>query len=548
MNTVIDYIKKLLEVSMFLALRWETPIATPSTGITAVMRGELRAFHRRGVFIAPWQRKMKQAQSALTNGKVRDTGIAFNVSGAPHHDNLVVRVLLAENVGQAPVIYLAPDPENAASANDLKFFGGSADPYDTPCLRDDAVFFARAVDRFAGLVDLPMRLFAYAADWETVLAMAALHRRGHLTVLHVHNIYDQFLGPDLVGHSFPGAELFHRQTVLKAGLRLANVRLVVNRGYAWGLQREPLYTRVIADHLQDEVKLFVPLDNAPFVQLSPELRQLEEDLSADVAKGLANLEKLKAKARLALPADIQKKIEEKVLCVSMGRRVSQKGHDVAIAAVRNLLRENPNLPAFFFFATTQGDETSAIRLQRINQLAEEFPENVGYSDGHLSYFNELMAAADFNMMPSALGEPHGGSFQGYVIPIARGVDGLAVQICSYQPKGPAAKLNTLWHPPTAIPSGFTFREIPLADENQTIADLRDLLLNATPAPENETFNRMVSALTETVSEAIRIKLNEPLVIAQLTLGALRAQMLRTSEMNLGGVLSLVDAARLQQAA
>src|SRR6266446_1106696 len=212
MNTVIDYIKKLLEVSMFLALRWETPIATPSTGITAVMRGELRAFHRRGVFIAPWQRKMKQAQSALTNGKVRDTGIAFNVSGAPHHDNLVVRVLLAENVGQAPVIYLAPDPENAASANDLKFFGGSADPYDTPCLRDDAVFFARAVDRFAGLVDLPMRLFAYAADWETVLAMAALHRRGHLTVLHVHNIYDQFLGPDLVGHSFPGAELFHRQT------------------------------------------------------------------------------------------------------------------------------------------------------------------------------------------------------------------------------------------------------------------------------------------------------------------------------------------------
>lgn len=541
---MIDYVRNLLQTIMFLAFRWETPVATPSTGITAVMRGELRAFHRRGVFVAPWQRKMKQAQAALAAGKVRDTGIFFLVPGAPHHGDVEVRVLLSENPSQAPVIYLAPQPGKSGGGDDLTFFAGRESPYDTPWLREDAVFFARAVDRFAHLVGLPSHPFVWAADWETVPAMIALQHHGLFAVLHVHNIYDAFLGPDLADQSFPGAEALHHQTILKAGLRLANVKVVVNRGYRWGLQREPLYTRVMADHLQEEVKSLVPLDNAPFVELSPELRQLEEDLSADITKGLVSLSRLKEQARLALPVEVQEKLKEKALGVVMGRRVSQKGHDVAVQAVRSLLRSTPKLPILFFFATTHGDDTSTARLQRIVQLAAEFPNNVMYSDGHLSFYNELMAAAEFNIMPS-LGEPHGGAFQGCVIPVARAIDGLVVQICGYDPKGPAAVLNRFWHPPSAMCNGWIWRETALTDENRGVAEVKELLLKDTPSSENETFKRMAQSLAETLAEAINLRLEAPTAFARIALGALRAQSSRSWEMNLGGVLTLVDAARQQ---
>jgi glycosyltransferase involved in cell wall biosynthesis len=299
----------------------------------------------------------------------------------------------------------------------------------------------------------------------------------------------------------------------------------------------------MASHLREELARLVPLDNPPFEPLSLELVALESQLDRDPQGGLARLREFKQAARKSLPPNLEQQIAGKALVVIMGRRTSQKGHDVAVAAIRRLFLANPTFPAFFFFATTGGDETSPVRLERIVGLCREFPSRCAYSDGRLSYFNQLMAAADFNCMPS-LGEPHGGAFQSSVIPIARGIDGLAAQICPLEPVGEAVRLRDLFHPAGALPSGFTFREDPLADSGRSANEVRDILVNPTPAPHNETLARMTVALARVVKQAVSIHATEPGRYARLVQGALRAQMVRTWEMNLGGVLALVDAARV----
>ncbi len=122
--------------------------------------------------------------------------------------------------------------------------------------------------------------------------------------------------------------------------------------------------------------------------------------------------------------------------VSMGRRVAQKQHDLLVESTRMLLRNDPDLPLFVYFATTPGDPGSAARQQRIAELQAEFPRNTAFVDGRISNFEALMQAADYNCMPS-LYEPHGGAYEGTVVPIARAVDGLAEQICAWKPRGRA---------------------------------------------------------------------------------------------------------------
>ena len=68
-----------------------------------------------------------------------------------------------------------------------------------------------------------------------------------------------------------------------------------------------------------------------------------------------------------------------------------------------------------------------------------------------------MHAADYNAMTS-LYEPHGGAFEGAVVPIVRLVDGLARQVKRLEPTGRAATFKRIWHEPWELPSGLGFRE------------------------------------------------------------------------------------------
>ena len=152
-----------------------------------------------------------------------------------------------------------------------------------------------------------------------------------------------------------------------------------------------------------------------------------------------------------------------------------------------------------------------------------------------------MAGGSYNLLCS-LWAPHEGAFEATIVPIARAVDGLAAQVVPLMRSGLAGDLAAMWHPHSASPSGLTFRESP-GDRYE--ADLRELL-EQSPSSENETFRNMTVALSQAVRDATRLRISQPDVYAKMVLGAVRQQTVRSWLINFGGMLSLVEAARVRR--
>jgi glycogen synthase len=522
-------VQTLARCCHFYLLRWETEF-TPFTGITAVTQQERRAFSRRGVMIAPWESEMAAAKAALEQGRVLNTEFSFKLTGPCAH-GARVHILLTPSNDAMPVLFLAVQGA----------FEGYPRPYDTPDLPRDTLLFGAAVAEFLAQIGATSRQFVWGAEWQTVPALTRLRARHH-TVLTLHNEFDAWLAREATefgGGLYP--EFRGQETALHIGLKLADVATTINRGYAWGLRTEPIHTQVMAHHLQDMVWRIVPVENANFIPVRPEEVELEALLARDWSAGLKMLQEAQQQARSALPAELKTKIGERVLVVAMGRRAAQKLHDVIVEGVRSLLRHRKDAPLFVVFATVSGDAADLLRKERIEALASEYPEHVYSTDGRLGYFTTLMRAADYHAMTS-LYEPHGGTFEGTVVPIVRLIDGLARQVNAFEPQGRGAQLNALWHDPWDLPSGLGFREPNTVSE---LADLRNLL-TVSPAPDNPTFRAMVSSFAEVLATAVSIRRDRPEVYARMVRGALRAQIGRDWRIQLGGVLALVEEARLRR--
>jgi glycogen synthase len=531
-NPLDEKLLKQIANAQFFMLRYETEF-TPCTGITAVSKQERRAFLR-GITVAPWCGNLfssKPENDPLKHGKIIETGLAFKVFGNK------CRVLVTTD-DLPPILFL--DVEGR--------FQGNETPYDLPLsdLHEDTLYFGIAVEKLLRQVASPQQ-FVWGADWESVPALTLVKDR-HLTSLTLHNTFDECLEAE--------SQKFGRiykvfastredsgmiKTALEIGLETADVVTTVNRGFAWGMRNEPIQSQVMAAHLQPLLGKVVGINNAAFSPLSAELRALRKQLISDPVEGRKEIFRRQAEARRELPAEIQEHLNGKVLVVSMGRRVAQKQHDVLVESVRTLLNKDKNLPLFVFFATSKGDPGSQARLERITCLQEEFPANVAWTDGRLPYFSTLMQAADYNCMPS-LYEPHGGAYEGTVIPIARAIDGLAEQICGLNPKGVAAELNARWHTPLEAPSGFLFREDGKSASPARIRDLRALLSDS-PSPQNPLFIEMRAALSKTLLEAIHLRLQSPEKYASLVLAAIEKQEACSWDENRGGMLALIEEAR-----
>ncbi len=514
----------------FIAPRYETRYQ-PATGITAVVNQEQRVFHRRGVIVAPWCPKMKEAQNGLTLGRVIETGAAFQVPWGA--GSVGVRILEARAPGLAPILYLGA----------VGFFDGLESPYDTSRLERDAVFFGCAIEGLLRLVGASPRQFIWGADWQCVPALLLLRPRHHVAIT-LHNVFDAYLAGGAFESGRVELDLLRGpRTALSVICELADVVTTVNRGYAHGLGLEPFHRRVMADHIQLFVDRIIGIDNANFEELTPAHVELADALEKDLADGVRRVERDQDAAARSLPGGLHEKVRGKVLCVSMGRRSSQKLHDVVVESIREILSADRGLPIFVYFATTHGDDGSPARLRLIQELCEQFPENTAWSDGRIAHFSQLMAAASFNILCS-LWAPHEGAFQGTIVPVARAIDGLAAQVCPLSPMGEAARMASLWHPPGKTPSGITFRESP-GDEEVSVRDLRGLLVES-PSPKNGTFWRMAASLSDSLRRAVAIRKSEPHVYGRLVLGALQEQMKRSWLTNLGGMLSLVETARTQR--
>ncbi len=496
-----QYVQRLAHRCQFFALRWETEY-TPCTGITAVTRQERRYFGNRGLMIAPWQSRMTASTTALDQGRVVNLECPFRIVGPCAH-GARVEVLSTLPCELMPVVYLAVEGA----------FQGFPTPYDTPGLARDTLVFGAAVAEFLAKLGATSRQFVWGADWQMVPALTLLRGRHH-TVLTLHNEFDAWLAReafDFGGGLYPSFQ--GPETALRVGLKLADVATTVNRGYARGLRTEPIHTQVMAHHLQDLVGRIVPVENANFLSLSPEHKDLEELLARDPSAGLKVIEATQKQARAALPEAMRTQVGDRVLVVAMGRLAAQKLHEVITEGVRILLRQHPELPLFVVFAVVSGESGDRSRLERIHYLVEEFPDRVCFTNGRIEYYETLMRAADYNAMTS-LYEPHGGAFEGSVVPIVRLIDGLACQVNALEPTGLGRTLNAIWHDPWELPSGLGFRE----PATRTEVDDLWALLTGSFAPENSTFRAMVSSFAEVLATAVSIRHDRPDTYALLVQG------------------------------
>jgi len=520
----------------YILVRYETE-ETPCTGITAVTKQERRHFNR-GVMVAPWCPNLKRApgKNPLENGKIVDIGLSYALPSGKR-----CRVLRTTDEFM-PVFYLAI----------AGHFDGRESPYDVPlqAQKTDALVFGEAVEELLNLFGSD-RHFIWGADWQSVPALLKLRAR-HLVALTLHNEFDQCLevealqyGRGYEAFAVPSPAHAGAKTALELGLEIVDVATTVNRGYANGLSNEAIHRSVMAAHILYLTRRIVGVNNAAFSPLSVDLRRVRRELVTDPKIGRDRLFALKSDALASLPEELRSKGDGKVMIVSMGRRVPQKQHDVLVEAVRSLLNERSDLPLLVVFATIHGDEGSPARLARMRSLEKEFPQNVVCLDGQIHFFAQLMLAADFNCMPS-LWEPHGGAFDGVVVPIARAIDGLVEQIAPLEPRGEAARMSALWHSTHEQPTGFLFRENVSAHVflEQQLTEL----LQQSPSPTNDLFRCMVGELAAVISKALAIRLEDPQCYADLVKGILEKQENTSWEVNLGGMLALVEQQRARMLA
>ena len=504
----------------WIELSYETPL-TPCTGITAVVRQQIEKFPAGGVIIAPFHGRLEATQAALGSGEIVDTGLrvtAFAPRAVP------VQVLMHITKSGVVIVYLAAEG----------FFQGEPTPYDTPAIEADVLAFGACVDAFFATVwteelDCQQLPWVVGTDW---LAVPALHRlrHRHVILLELHNVFDATVGPlaSDYGDEYADFKLLGR-TVLQVGLETSDVVTTVSDGFARGLARDPIHTRLLAQHLQTDMWRVVGIDNGPFLPSTADLRLLLAQAASDFEAGLRGLHERKAAARRKLPFEVP---EESVLLVVMGRRCAQKLHETAVEALAQLL--DKGLPIFAVFATTAGSPGHEQRLACIEALANRYPAQVRSFDGRLLFFDSLMAAADLNVMPS-LWEPHGGAFSGTVLPLARAVDGLASQIVPLDGVGAHG----------TRPSGFLFRECDIDDADQRDADLA-ALLSECPAPRNETFMRIAAALAAEIDHAVRLARDRPRLFAEMILGALEKQETWSWQQNFAAHEALAKHARAQR--
>lgn len=512
-------VRQILQSAQYALLRYETE-HVPCTGITAVTRQERRVF-RRGVMIAPWHERLGAARSSLDAGRVVATGerLTVEIGGVTRN----AQILVSCDDASMPVLYLALEG----------CFQGLKTPYDTSELARDALIFGLLVARLI-VVYGPGPRWVSGADWQSVPALELLGQRIP-TLLILHNDYDAYLGA--AASAFAEFTMFlGDQTALQIGMRRADVVGAVSQGFAAGLATDPLHRRVLAPHLQDLVSRVVGIDNAVFAPPSPEYQSLSQLIRENPIQGLNRLNELKQAARGRLPEPLRGLSQGRTVIVSMGRRSSQKLHEVVACAAEACLKMACAANVLFVFATTDGDPGADDRLARLSDLARKAPDFVISIDGRIDYYADLLAVADFNVMCS-LWEPFGSAYEGLAVPIARAVDGLAAQVSGRDPVGAAAALQSKWHPGEPA-TGYLFREDELEDPVEQERQLQALLTQS-PSPENLLFRRMVAALTATLVQAVAWKEADLSGWAQLVGRALDQQMAWSWKENFAMQLALM---------
>jgi len=383
-------------------------------------------------------------------------------------------------------------------ADDEAFFAGQRHPYDVAktqqeigtILQRDALFFGAALAQALPVIDSQAHWNLLMQDWEAATVVLALGRKRskYRLFLTLHNSYDsggvsegRLVAVGIDPRYCKGPAGATQASVLERVLELTRTPIfTVSKQFAIDLTQDPVQSRVVAPHLQGQLKQrLYGIDNGPFAKLALPTGVLEQ---ASAGK-FAALQEWKEERKAAALAALQKIVptpEEPVWgnaelfgrndphlpwFVMAGRDdPRQKGYDVAALAIRRFLTGGGQ--ASFLFFPIPGDEGKA-GLAFLSKLAEDFPGKILalpfiFKEG----FTAAMQGSTFALMPS-LYEPFGMANEYYLngTPvIGRATGGIIQQIVPLRTAAvftPAvAQRANSWYPAgaDASPTGLLFRE------------------------------------------------------------------------------------------
>lgn len=464
-------------------ISYETPYA-PCGGIAAVM-GRLPGYVRAAagvetIVITPYHHHIEKTR----NLRLEWTG----------------RVAVKTAAGELPVdIGLLVDKNGLAwyflKAEDEAFFAGERHPYDVAknqqeigtILQRDALFFGAALAQALPVIDKGAHWNLLMQDWEAATVTLALGRKRsqYGLFLTLHNSYDsggvsedrlEAVGIDPRYCKGPSGAA--EASVLERVLGLTHTPVfTVSRQFAVDLIQDPVQCKIVAPHLQGQLKQrLCGIDNGPFANLAVREELLDQDIVGKFAALQEWKEMRKAEALDALKAS--QPTPEKPIWGDLNRfnggelpwfvmagrdDPRQKGYDVAALAVRRFLSKGGK--ACFLFFPIPGDEGRA-GLIFLKKLAEEFPENILvlpfiFKEG----FTTALQGAAFGLMPS-LYEPFGMANEYYLngTPvIGRATGGIIQQIVPLRTVKvftPAVEARAgVWYAAQVTPSGLLFREL-----------------------------------------------------------------------------------------
>ncbi len=464
----------------FVFVTYETAHA-PCGGIAAVMQHLPRHFKNTAkvpaCVITPFHYRI-----AKTSGlKLKPIGTVVVPC-----DGQSVRVNVLKRAGAVAMYFL--------QAEDSCFFAGVKHPYDvdTSGLGDakdllrDSLFFGVAVRESLKIIAPGAHCVLMLQDWEaatTALALAGVKSR-HKCFITLHNSYDSGASGAMLRRFGIAPSSCLGATVLTRALKVSERSVfTVSDQFALDFLTDPLQKIVMAPHLQ---KLLAPrltgVCNGPFVKLGVDgklitaairgdYRPLQRWKTAQKKTALKALGKVRPSAETPVWGDPKKfRRDDAPWFVFAGRDDSrQKGYDVAVAAIRLLLKKHRTCKFLFF--PIPGDEELA-GLAFLKKLAVAYPENViAFPFIWREGFSAALCGAAYGVMPS-LYEPFGMASEFYLqgtAGIARATGGLIQQINPVRgiPSYSRAVVHLAdrWHQPQTPATGFLYREFPNAAES-----------------------------------------------------------------------------------
>jgi glycogen synthase len=347
--------------------------------------------------------------------------------------------------------------------NDNPYFYDDDQERNNDAIRENALFFCKAVPAAAAALGLTENIVFHLQEWQTAL-IALTAREAVLngplvscgTVQTLHNSFDSGISTAMLekiadpgrirqAGTTPGFfdQFYDRgPTVCQVGLQLVDGPVsTVSEGYARELTADPLQTGYYAPHLQDIFKKngVYGINNGLFKDFPAEFsRDSEEPLS------LAEIEKIKLEKRKELLAVLSgyHPVERFGLLSYQGNDITSLPEDVPVFVMSGRL--DPNQKGFDILLLAlekfAGDEIKAVvvPIPAPNTSMDCFHWAADRCAGNLSIFplrlkkgyKELQMGATYGIMPSIY-EPFGAAVEYMVngaVTIARATGGLKDQI------------------------------------------------------------------------------------------------------------------------